>query len=236
MLVPRLPLGRLLPIHSAIPQERENVKNWIYSFLGVVVTPGISIHTEQKQAQYDKAITDKHLQTLAHDAGRQRQERSLETGIPSANTSSTNMVLSSQIKNRNRDKTRRIMIVDDEQDVTFLFKIILESTQEDGSYSCKVDSFNDSMIALEKYREGQYDLIMIDIVMPKMDGFKLYKEIRKQDKKVKVCFLTAGEMYYEEYRKYAFPEISADRIIRKPISNDDLLRKVNSFSMYDTST
>jgi CheY-like chemotaxis protein len=222
MLVPRLALGPPLGIHSAstqtIQQEREDVKNWIYSSLGVVAT----------SAQYDRAIIDKHLQALAHDEGRQRQEKSLETGIPSAKTSSTNMVLSSQIKNRNRDRARRIMIVDDEQDVTFLFKIILESTQENGSYSCKVDSFNDSMIALEKYREGQYDLIMIDIVMPKMDGFKLYKEIRKQDKKVKVCFLTAGEMYYEEYRKHAFPEISADRIIRKPISNDDLLRKVNS--------
>jgi CheY-like chemotaxis protein len=222
MLVPRLALGPPLGIHSAstqtIQQEREDVKNWIYSSLGVVAT----------SAQYDRAIIDKHLQALAHDEGRQRQENSLETGIPSAKTSSTNMVLSSQIKNRNRDRARRIMIVDDEQDVTFLFKIILESTQENGSYSCKVDSFNDSMIALEKYREGQYDLIMIDIVMPKMDGFKLYKEIRKQDKKVKVCFLTAGEMYYEEYRKHAFPEISADRIIRKPISNDDLLRKVNS--------
>jgi CheY-like chemotaxis protein len=222
MLVPRLALGPPLGIHSAstqtIQQEREDVKNWIYSSLGVVAT----------SAQYDRAIIDKHLQALAHNEGRQRQEKSLETGIPSAKTSSTNMVLSSQIKNRNRDRARRIMIVDDEQDVTFLFKIILESTQENGSYSCKVDSFNDSMIALEKYREGQYDLIMIDIVMPKMDGFKLYKEIRKQDKKVKVCFLTAGEMYYEEYRKHAFPEISADRIIRKPISKDDLLRKVNS--------
>lgn len=232
MIVPRLPLRRPLAIHSdsiqTIQEEREDVKNWIHSSLGVVVTPGISIHTEQNQAQYDKAITDKHLQTLAHDAGRQRQEESLETGIPSVNPSSTNMMLSSQIKNRNRDKTRRIMIIDDEQDVTFLFKIILESTQEDGSYSCIVDSFNDSMTALENYREGRYDLIMIDIVMPKMDGFRLYKEIRKQDKKVKVCFLTAGEMYYEEYRKHAFHEISADRIIRKPISNDDLLRKVNS--------
>lgn len=232
MLVPRLALGPPLAIHSdstqTSQQEREDVKNWIYSTLGVVETSGISIYTEQNQAQYDRAIIDKHLQALAHDAGRQRLEKSLETGIPSANTSSTNMVPSSQIKNRNRDRARRIMIVDDEQDVTFLFKIILESTQENSFHSCKVDSFNDSMIALEKYREGQYDLIMIDILMPKMDGFKLYKEIRKQDKKVKVCFLTAGEMYYEEYRKHAFPEISADRIIRKPISNDDLLRKVNS--------
>jgi DNA-binding response OmpR family regulator len=125
------------------------------------------------------------------------------------------------------DKLRRIMIVDDEQDVTFLFKIILEGIHQE--LSLKVDSFNDSLVALENYREDLYDLIIIDVVMPKMDGFRLYKEIRKKDKKVKVCFLTAGEMYYEEYRKHAFPEISADSVIRKPITNDDLVRKVKGY-------
>jgi two-component system catabolic regulation response regulator CreB/two-component system response regulator ChvI len=82
---------------------------------------------------------------------------------------------------------------------------------------------------LENYQEGLYDLIIIDIVMPKMDGFKLYKELRKKDKNVKVCFLTAGEMYYDEYRKHVFPEILAERIIRKPISNDELVRTINGY-------
>jgi DNA-binding response OmpR family regulator len=135
--------------------------------------------------------------------------------------------MTSPIKNKNMDKLRRIMIVDDEQDVTFLFKIILEGIHQE--LSLKVDSFNDSLVALENYREDLYDLIIIDVVMPKMDGFRLYKEIRKKDKKVKVCFLTAGEMYYEEYRKHAFPEISADSVIRKPITNDDLVRKVKGY-------
>lgn len=101
--------------------------------------------------------------------------------------------------------------------------------RQDLPFIYKVDSFNNSLVALERYNEGLYDLIIIDIVMPRMDGFSLYKEIRKKDNKVKVCFLTAGEMYYEEYRKHAFPEISADRIIRKPISNDELVRKVNGY-------
>jgi DNA-binding response OmpR family regulator len=135
--------------------------------------------------------------------------------------------MTSPIKNKNMDKLRRIMIVDDEQDVTFLFKIILEGIHQE--LSLRIDSFNDSLVALENYREDLYDLIIIDVVMPKMDGFRLYKEIRKKDKKVKVCFLTAGEMYYEEYRKHAFPEISADSVIRKPITNDDLVRKVKGY-------
>jgi DNA-binding response OmpR family regulator len=135
--------------------------------------------------------------------------------------------MTSPIKNKNMDKLRRIMIVDDEEDVTFLFKIILEGIHQE--LSLKVDSFNDPLVALENYRVGLYDLLIIDVVMPKMDGFRLYKEIRKKDKKVKVCFLTAGEMYYEEYRKHAFPEISADSVIRKPITNDDLVRKVKGY-------
>jgi two-component system catabolic regulation response regulator CreB/two-component system response regulator ChvI len=99
----------------------------------------------------------------------------------------------------------------------------------DPTITYKVDSFNNSLVALENYREGFYDLIIIDIVMPKMDGFKLYKELRKKDKNVKVCFLTAGEMYYEEYRKHVIQEVPADKIIRKPISNDELVRTINGY-------
>ena len=67
---------------------------------------------------------------------------------------------------------------------------------------------------------------MIDIVLPKMNGFELYKKIRRLDEKVKVCFLTAGEMYYEEIRKEAFPELDSDCFKKKPISNEDLLKRV----------
>jgi DNA-binding response OmpR family regulator len=105
----------------------------------------------------------------------------------------------------------------------------LESAYPDPTFSFKVDSFNDSLTALENYREGLYDLIIIDIVMPKMDGFKLFKELRKKDKNVKVMFLTAGEMYYEEYRKFVYPEVSIDEIIRKPISNDELVRIIHGY-------
>jgi CheY-like chemotaxis protein len=137
-------------------------------------------------------------------------------------------MLNSPIKNKGICRLRRVMVVDDERDVTFLFKIILEGIHGP-TFSCKVDSFNDPLTALENYQEGLYDLVIIDVVMPKMDGFKLCKELRERDRNVKVCFLTAGEMYYEEYRKHVVPEVSSDRIIRKPISNDDLVRTINEY-------
>jgi two-component system, OmpR family, response regulator ChvI len=64
------------------------------------------------------------------------------------------------------------------------------------------------------------------LALPKMNGFELYKKIRKLDNKVKICFLTAGEMYYEEVRNQVFPELEANCFIRKPITNEDLIQTV----------
>ena len=113
------------------------------------------------------------------------------------------------------------MLVEDEDDILVLFKMILESNK-----TLNVESFHDPFSALNNFRPGRYDLVMIDIVLPKMNGFELYKKIRRLDEKVKVCFLTAGEMYYEEIRKEAFPELDSDCFIKKPVSNEDLLKRV----------
>jgi DNA-binding response OmpR family regulator len=114
------------------------------------------------------------------------------------------------------------MLVEDESDIAILFKMILESEA-----GLKVDSFNDPFSSLNNFRPGLYELIMIDIVLPKMNGFELCKNIRKLDDKVKICFLTVGEMYYEEVRKRVFPELEADCYIRKPVANEDLIRRIN---------
>ena len=76
--------------------------------------------------------------------------------------------------------------MDDESDLTSLFKV-LEST------GFSVTVFNNSADALKVFRPRYYDLVMLDIVMPKVDGFDLYKELQKVDPDVKVCFLTASE-------------------------------------------
>jgi CheY-like chemotaxis protein len=123
--------------------------------------------------------------------------------------------------NKNSLKTKRIMLVEDEDDIVLLFKMILESDA-----GLKVDSFTDPFAALNSFKIGLYDLILIDIALPKMNGFELYYKIRKIDDKVKICFLTAGEMYYEETRKQVFPELEANCFIRKPIANEDLMKSV----------
>jgi CheY-like chemotaxis protein len=126
-------------------------------------------------------------------------------------------------KNDNSNlKTKKIMLVDDEADILWLFKMILESDAR-----LKVDSFADPIVALENFRPGLYDLLLIDIAMPKMNGFELYDKIRELDKKVKISFVTASEMFYEEIRKEAFPEFDTTIcFIRKPIANPDLIKQV----------
>jgi CheY-like chemotaxis protein len=130
-------------------------------------------------------------------------------------------------KNENSGlKTKKIMLVDDEADILWLFKMILESDAR-----LKVDSFADPIVALENFRPGLYDLLLIDIAMPKMNGFELYDKIRELDKKVKISFVTASEMFYEEIRKEAFPEFDTTIcFIRKPIANPDLIKQVKQIS------
>jgi DNA-binding response OmpR family regulator len=121
----------------------------------------------------------------------------------------------------NSDKKKRILLVDDEHDITFAFSIGLEDN------GFVVDAFNDPQEALSNFEAGLYDLLLIDIKMPKMNGFELYREIEKIDSKPKVCFITAFEVYYKSLREL-FPTVKVDRYIKKPITTDDLVERIKS--------
>ena len=84
------------------------------------------------------------------------------------------------------------------------------------------------MLPLNNFKCGLYDLIMIDIALPKMNGIELYYKIKKLDNNSKICFITAGEMYYEEIRNEAFPGLDTNCFIRKPIANEDLIQRVKN--------
>jgi DNA-binding response OmpR family regulator len=116
---------------------------------------------------------------------------------------------------------KRILIVDDEPDLTRLCSLALEY------HKFTVDTFNDSKEALSNFKPDYYDLVILDIKMPNMDGFELYDELKKKDNDVKVCFLTASELYYEEFRKKEYHALDKRIFIRKPIDNEDLLKEVN---------
>jgi CheY-like chemotaxis protein/predicted transcriptional regulator len=116
-------------------------------------------------------------------------------------------------------KTVRVLVVDDEPDIASAMKVGLQD------YEFYVDVANDPVQVLKNYAPSSYDLLILDIKMPKMNGFELYKEIKKKDDRVKVCYLTAFEVYYEEFKK-AFPDIDITHFIRKPISMSDLVLQI----------
>ena len=119
-----------------------------------------------------------------------------------------------------KKKRGRILAIDDEPDLTMLCKMALEH------YGFEVNTFNDPKEALSNYKPGYYDLVILDIKMPEMDGFELYHEIKKKDANAKVCFLTASELYYEEFRKKEYGALDKGLFIRKPIDNDELASEV----------
>jgi CheY-like chemotaxis protein len=119
-------------------------------------------------------------------------------------------------------KKQRILVVDDDRDISNLYKLSLE---HDGFI---VYSFNDPLLALSNYKAGAYDLLLLDINMPQMNGFELYQKIRLVDDYTKVCFISAFEEYETEFREL-FPDLNeADCYIRKPIELESLTKKVKS--------
>ncbi len=120
---------------------------------------------------------------------------------------------------------KKILLVDNEADITFALENVLEN------YGFSLDSFNDSMLALNSYKSNFYDLIILDIKMPNMDGFELFNKIKEKDPKVKICFLTASELFYEEYRKKRYvlgEKLGEEYFLQKPIKTDDLVQKINA--------
>ncbi len=113
------------------------------------------------------------------------------------------------------------MLVDNEPDVLLTEKIVLEQ------YGFKVDSFTDPLLALENFRANVYDMIILDIKMPEMNGFELYRQLKKIDDKAKVCFLTAGNMNYYQGTNEIIPSLDNKCYIEKPIENEILIERLN---------
>ena len=120
------------------------------------------------------------------------------------------------------NKKKRILLVDDEHDVTYTLEKVLESN------GFMIDSYNDPTLALSSLTPGSYDLLLLDIKMPKMDGFELYRKIKEKDSEARICFLTASEMFYEEYRRVdGYPILDKEYFIQKPFRTEELIRRLN---------
>jgi DNA-binding response OmpR family regulator len=121
-----------------------------------------------------------------------------------------------------QNKKKRILIVDDDIDILTTYKKGLE---DNGLF--EVDAFADPEEALSNFKTGFYDCLIIDIRLPKMDGFELYDKMKEIDNKVKVCFVTAYEVNYQALRE-VFPSPDLECFIQKPIEINELVVRIRA--------
>ena len=126
------------------------------------------------------------------------------------------------MKPKNNENKKKILIVDDDPDICVTLREIFK---QNGFIA---DSFTEPLLALNSFKAGLYDLLLLDIKMPEMNGFQLHQEMKKIDNTVKICFLTAGEVYYERFRKEKdFCTLDKELFLRKPIENAKLVLELN---------
>jgi len=115
----------------------------------------------------------------------------------------------------------RILLVDDEQDITTVLKAGLVHS------GFQVDAFNDPEDALSHFKPDYYDLVLLDVKMPKMNGFELCRELVRKDTRPKICFMTAFEVSLSE-AKSMFPTLKADGFIKKPMAISKIAEIIQS--------
>jgi DNA-binding response OmpR family regulator len=135
------------------------------------------------------------------------------------------MDISKTAQGQSVEVAKKILVVDDEPDICF----VLEKTLGENGFM--IDSYEDPLLALENFKPHSYSLVILDIRMPGLNGFTLYREIRRLDKKIKICFLTAGKMYYGY--SDIFSSLPANYFIRKPIDNELLMKRINEIIVDD---
>jgi two-component SAPR family response regulator len=121
---------------------------------------------------------------------------------------------------------KRILIVDDDADVTLTFKAGIEESNNDANKRIEVYTFNNPVIALSEFKPNFYDLLLVDINMPHMNGFELSEKILAIDINVRVCFMSSAEINREALREI-YP-ISLGCFIRKPVTIDFLVKRIRS--------
>jgi CheY-like chemotaxis protein len=123
---------------------------------------------------------------------------------------------------------KRILIVDDNPDITYTFKKAFEEANRIGNQtSFHVNAYNDPLVALSEFKPDFYDLLLIDIDMPKMNGFDFCVKVFEIDLNPKVCFIVSAPINQEALRDQ-YPSLSIGCFIETPVTIDNLIRRVKA--------
>jgi CheY-like chemotaxis protein/predicted transcriptional regulator len=197
-------------------------------YLSILLYHKMLASAKDKSGRTYYTVTDKGRQYLSHYNDIQ------DLFLPEKNDDKVRNVLDSKaVDQRNgpadagddviKSVNKRILIVDDESDISSAMQIGLEEQD------FIVDTFNDPVSALAAYKPQSYDLLLLDVRMPVMNGFELYRKIKEIDNGAKVCFLTAFEVYSEEFKK-VFPSMNVQHLIQKPVSMAELVQQIRTLT------
>ena len=120
----------------------------------------------------------------------------------------------------NQESKKRILFVDDEPDMTRMLKMAPEGV------GLAIDTYYDPMLALKNFKPNLYDLVILDIIMPKLDGFGLYEQLKKMDPGIKICFLTSSESYREELRKRKYRGLNSELFLEMPLPIKEIISEI----------
>ena len=139
--------------------------------------------------------------------------------------------MSTTLQSKSKTKIRRILLVDDERDVAVTIQLVLEDS---GFF--KVDTFNNAESALSIFKPGVYDLALLDIKMPMLDGFELCRRIKNIDNKIKICFLTAADLSdYGVRNSDIINDLGTDCFINKPVKSEDIIERLKILLSCETN-
>ena len=120
-------------------------------------------------------------------------------------------------------QSKRILVVADNSDVAFTLRIGLEN----GDETMQVSSYDNPVKALVDFTPNSYDLLLVDVNMPLMNGFELCQKLLEKDINIKVCFMTSGEINMDAVRE-VHPLKSVGCFIKKPIATSELVRRIKA--------
>jgi CheY-like chemotaxis protein len=128
----------------------------------------------------------------------------------------------------NKSIIKRILVVDDNPDITFTFKQAFDGANlVSGNKTFHVDTYNDPLVALSEFKPDFYDLMLIDINMPTMNGFDFCVKVLQMDANPRVCFMSSGLINREALREQ-YPSLSIGCFMQKPITMGNLISRVNA--------
>ncbi len=137
--------------------------------------------------------------------------------LKSDNIRSTSSLASSDFQ-----RHKRILVIDDDPDIVFTIRVGLESDP-----TMQVFGFDNPVTALVEFKPNFYELLLIDVNMPLLDGFQLAQNLVRRDLNVRVCFMTSGEINMDAARE-VHPLKSIGCFIKRPITAEELLRRIRA--------